>query len=589
MSEVDFHLRNQVQQVQRLIVNLDQNLAAVSTQVALVGQEQQEARNELAGLRADFLAFVRQHELTANIQLAETRIGVLQDQLEHEFGRHNVVRHTAVGMLQAFDVGLVSEETIRSVGEQLMLQTPRYWLAPVLVALAAWSADDPSLCDRAVTEAYRRSPGHTALFMALVLRRQNRLESAARWLRHYLAAQDPNALGRNFAVILEAIAQGAFGPGGVAIVGEFLGRWREQLLVDEAKQDAQVNRWRHEVDAHVAPPAAVPRFPRLAAVSPQWPAMERILAAAESHQAFIDHYRALFAEEIVPADRIEDAIDDILDRLVAEYDDEELPLRRDLALNQAIVRNDGDLERSRRAVAVDAAALETTMDFLEVQTQSALTPDAIGVSRSTQRLAIASCADWISRAHGQFCRDYRGALPPDVTAVFAGDYNVAAKGFKLPPWTGSFQRPLAELEGSLAAHWDQHSRAFIAGFTFDWGKKIIAPIIVTVLALVVLTACIGWVGLILALLVGGVWFVRLHQQSQQVELQRQEVVAFVERAKHDAILQLRGSSAELTDWMSRYQAADRLEPQVMALIADLGRATQASTPYSRRTVTGGVQ
>ena len=145
---------------------------------------QQQTAGELSQLRADFLAFTQQSERRANLQRAETKIGVLQDKLEHEFGHHKVVRRTATGLLQAFDVGLVSEESVRSVSEELMIQTPRYWLAPALVALAAWSADEKSLCERAVAEAYRRSPTKTALLFTLVLRRQNRLESSARWLQH---------------------------------------------------------------------------------------------------------------------------------------------------------------------------------------------------------------------------------------------------------------------------------------------------------------------------------------------------------------------------------------------------------------------
>src|SRR5205814_3416103 len=132
------------------------------------------------------------------------------------------VRRSAVGILQAFDVGLISEQTAQTVSEQLMIQAPRYWLAPVLVALAAWSRDEQSLGERAVETAFQRSPAKTSLFMALVLRRQGRYDSAGRWLRHYLAAQDPTALGRDFAVILESIAQGAFGPAGLQLIQEFL-------------------------------------------------------------------------------------------------------------------------------------------------------------------------------------------------------------------------------------------------------------------------------------------------------------------------------------------------------------------------------
>jgi hypothetical protein len=217
MSELN-GLSRQVRDVGNLVIRVEQQLGNVNKQVSSVAAEQQETRTELGQLRADFLKFVLQAELTANAQRAETKKAGLLDQLDHEFGHHKVVRRTATGLLQAFDIGIVSLETARSVAEELMIQTPRYWLAPALVALAAWSADDRSLCDRAIEEAFRRSPSRTSMFFSLILRRQGRLPSATRWLRHYLDATDPMALGRDFAVILEAVAQGALSrrpsPGG---------------------------------------------------------------------------------------------------------------------------------------------------------------------------------------------------------------------------------------------------------------------------------------------------------------------------------------------------------------------------------------
>ena len=49
-------------------------------------------------------------------------------------------------------------------------------------------------------------------------------------------------------------------------------------------------------------------------------------------------------EEPAPAERLEDQVDDILDLLVSGYDDEELPLRREHAEHQAVVRHGGDLQ-----------------------------------------------------------------------------------------------------------------------------------------------------------------------------------------------------------------------------------------------------
>ncbi len=581
----------QLNNVQNMVVQLNQGVIQVSGQVAQVEQRAAETDDRLQDLVGKFEDFVQRHERLAYVQRAETRIGVVEAQLEHQFGHHNVVRRFATGVLQGFDVGLVSEETVRSVSEQLMVQNPRYWLAPVLVALGAWAADDPELCERAVQEGFRRSPGRTSLFMALVLRRQGRREASVRWLRQYLIVQDPNALGRDFAVILECIAQGAFGPAGLELVQERLEAWREQLLGDEGKQQAQVNRWRAEVDSH-AGPSSTHRYPRLANVSPQWPQMDRALSCAQAHGSLITRYQALVAEERTVEDRLEDAVDDILDRLVREYDNEELPLRREHALNQAIIRNGGDLAASNRDLATDLAALETTLDYLTIQTESALNPAKIGVSRSTQRIAVSACHEWFGRAHATFSRDYRVGLPADVQAVFETSHNKAGIAFNLPRWVGSFTTPIDQLERSLAEHWDRTTKPFLDSFAFDWRKQSIAPAVATAIALVVLIACAGPIGALLALFGGGIWFLVLYTRSQAAAKRQQAARELVAQGKHDSITQLRAAGAELTDWSGAFRTADGMEPAVRTLIADLATAGNAAAPYERRvagraTVLGG--
>ncbi|MFE6837030.1 hypothetical protein ACFVFI_19635 [Streptomyces sp. NPDC057705] len=417
MADIDYHLRSQVSQLTSLVNQLDQGLVAVSAQVTGVEATQRDTRDSLQKLRDDFQAFVHSSQLADALQRAETRIGVILDRIEHDFGHHKVVRRTTVGLLQAFDTGLVSEESVRSVSDELMIQTPRYWLAPALVALAAWSSDDRELCERAVTEAFRRSPGRTSLLFALILRRQNRQAAAVRWLLHYLRAQDPTALGREFAVILESVAQGAFGPAGRELLRTVLDEWLELLLEGDQAVAAQVQRWRAEVEAHRAK-SAKEDFPRLAAVSPQWPALESVLGAAEAHRALLEKYIRLTSQENRPSHRLEDLVDDILDRLVSEYDNEELPLRRDLAYNEAVVAHDGDTAAARKAADADATSLEEKLDYLTVQSASALNPAAIGVSTATQRLAVGACRDWFRQAHAEFSRDYRLHIPGTVEAVF---------------------------------------------------------------------------------------------------------------------------------------------------------------------------
>jgi hypothetical protein len=310
--------------------------------------------------------------------------------------------------------------------------------------------------------------------------------------------------------------------------------------------------------------------------------MDSTLAAARAHGSLISTYRALADEEITGRERLEDAVDDILDRLVKEYDDEELPLRREHALNQAIIRHRGDMGASQKDLATDLAALEITLDYLTIQSLSALDPAKIGVSRSTQRIAVASCHEWFTRAHGLFCRDYRAELPSDVQAVFQGNHNMLGRPFNLAPWTGSFTQPMDELERSLGAHWDRAGQPFIDRFAFNWAKQVIAPIVATVVALVVLGACLKVPGVLLALLGGGIWFGVLYMRSQSALQKQQEVRNQIAKARHDSITQLRAAGAELTDWSGQFRSADSMEPAVRTLIADLATAGTAPSPYERR-------
>ncbi|WP_405832764.1 MULTISPECIES: hypothetical protein [unclassified Streptomyces] len=583
MADIDYHLRSQVSQLTSLVNQLDQGLVAVSAQVTGVEATQRDTRDSLQKLRDEFQAFVHSSQLADALQRAETRIGVILDRIEHDFGHHKVVRRTTVGLLQAFDTGLVSEESVRSVSDELMIQTPRYWLAPALVALAAWSSDDRELCERAVTEAFRRSPGRTSLLFALILRRQNRQAAAVRWLLHYLRAQDPTALGREFAVILESVAQGAFGPAGRELLRTVLDEWLELLLEGDQAVAAQVQRWRAEVEAHRAK-SAKEDFPRLAAVSPQWPALESVLGAAEAHRALLEKYTRLTSQENRPSHRLEDLVDDILDRLVSEYDNEELPLRRDLAYNEAVVAHDGDTAAARKAADADATSLEEKLDYLTVQSASALNPAAIGVSTATQRLAVGACRDWFRQAHAEFSRDYRLHIPGTVEAVFQPSHNLGAQTFGLPRWSGAFTTPMEQLEKSLSDHWDTHVRPFVAGLVPAWHTVVALPAVVLLILLFVSMNVDPGGGLIVTLLVGGIWaLVIAHGRRGALERQRY-AQSVLDRSKADSLLQLRAAGAELVDYESRFRTADAEESAVREMIDGLAGAGEGNSPFEARVV-----
>ena len=413
-----------VRSIDQMGQQLSSQVSDVGYKVGTVANDLTVTRSELEQLKADFEAFVRTHERTRLVQLAETRLGTLKSDLEREYGHYGLVRRTSVGILQAFDIGNVRNQTVHGLSEELMIQTPKYWLAPALVALAAWSKDDEELARKSVEAAFSRDPKKTSLFFALTLRRQARLPEATRWLRHYFVSLDPRALSREFAVLLEAVAQDGFGAEGRQLVVEHLAQWRDILRDEPEIVSAQVHKWRGEILNHRGT-VDDSTFSFLAHGSPDWPQVKEALEHSSAHEFVIGKYTGVRDTVTGLTASVADRLDDLLEILVSEFDEDELPLRRELIFQEAIIEHDGDADRARAAAELDVVALDERIDALSLQTHTAFRPDLFGVSAATQQIAVGSSAEDFLSAIGQFSRDYRSTWP-DVIEIVLDEKNPEA-------------------------------------------------------------------------------------------------------------------------------------------------------------------
>lgn len=586
----DHQLRQQVSELTNLTQRLDAHVGAVGVQVDQVGQAQQQTRSELAQLSGSFHQFVRRAELTANLQRAETRVGVLENRLDIEFGRYEKVRDTAASLLRAFDSGLVAQETADHATEMLMLESSRYWLAPAARALAAWSAGDVLLCDSAIEEACKLAPQRTSLMFSLVTRRQSRQNASVRWLRYYLDALDAKMLSREFAVVLETVSQGAFGPGARDLIRAEVANWCAQLDQDESAQAAQVARWRFEIEKYRASSAA-DAFQRLAANSPQWPELDSVLGGAEAHQRFYDHYDALVSKEHIPSATVEDAVDDLLDRLVAEYDDEELPMRRELELERKIIEYEGDKDKAQGDAEASAAALGDTLDYLTLQTTAALDPEAISVSPATQQVALATCAEAVQSAHQSFCADYRAAKPTDVQVAFAEQQPLPGMNLAIGPWSASLTgTAMPELESSLGTHWDAAIVPFLESLRFPFSRRVTKAGIISGLVFLFGLIINPIAGILIGGAVFGIWFARIKKQQKISDAARAGAEETLRALRERALGELRATGAELDDYNTRYSREDRKEDEVRTLIGRFAVLGNDRAAFDTRAVTldGGI-
>jgi len=131
-------------------------VGAAHSEIHAVGRSVDDLRGDVETLTQDFHAYAAKQERTNRIQLAEIRLVKLRQEIEHRFGHYAEIRRMARGILEANDLAVVRQDTLRAAAEELMLRAPGYWLAPALVALAAWISDEEEVANRACAEALHR-------------------------------------------------------------------------------------------------------------------------------------------------------------------------------------------------------------------------------------------------------------------------------------------------------------------------------------------------------------------------------------------------------------------------------------------------
>lgn len=543
-----------------VINNLGYQIDGVQAHLGAVRNDLQLARTELAGLREEFRQFVEETIRAAAVQQSQVKVVDLKARLDREFGHYSVVRRTSVGLLQGFDVGNISNAVATNVAEELMIQTPRYWLAPALVALAAWSHDRQDIAEKSVREAFSRDRQKTSLLFTLVLRRQGRMSGSVRWLRHYVASLDPSALTREFAVILEASSCNAFGPEGNELLSAKLAEWSRRLRQYPEAVEEQVGRWISELASHQLRLGGN-EYQTLQRLCTQWHTIRGNMEAASALPEVLAKYQQVHDHEAPPPTSLEDLLDDILDTLVTEFDAEELPLRREVTYHEAVIEERGDLKKAELL----QEALEETSDVATIQTMSAISPELLGMSVNTQKMAIGVLRDDFRTAVGRYCSGYRAKEETDVVLDFNPNHSnhAAVHGFvgaKVHVNSGQ-----QAAEGLLREAWGNTMNPQIERARFN-NKYYLQPALIAAGIAVVLLVIHPLAGILAALVGAGVvWY--LGGQKKKAAAQEVKALEHIRQEAYDHSVQLyRNAMAELTDANLTYKELNAFEAPLLELI-----------------------
>jgi len=543
--------------INRNLNSMNNNLEVIDHNVDQVNNNVRIVYDEVGALAREFSNFVQLQVRANNLSKAQQRVIQIRQEMEKRFGHYDIVRRTTTGILQADDIGIVKKDTISTATEELMISTPGYWLAPCLVALAAWINDQPELADRALKEGIKRNDEKTSLFFALICRRADRKNAALKWTQRYLANQDEENLDRKTVILLDAFASGLLGSDSEGVISRQMGEWLEHLADKPGFVEQQTKQWSDAINLK-RKPLVSDNYTYLRKYSKTWPVLHDIMEGAMLHAEIFEYFTNIFDQE-ASTDTLKGQLDDILNSLVTEFDDEELPLRREEKFNQFVIDFDGDEDRARQNMAIEQSAFEEHKDFTQLLTDAAMKPESSHASVSTQKFAIALSKDWISNAYNDVVAQNRMKIPNEI------EINVDT--FNDKTTDGQNEKELISKFNALIDREKAEALFYVVLSGFE-KFCLFGGIGICVVGLIMMIAGLALFGVI-AIIAGIGMIINHFSKKKAVEQNRRNIEMKFEEKRTDGAKIIRATLAEVVDFRAEFAEKDGESSKVVNFLEQI--------------------
>lgn len=439
--------------------SIENNQALLHAEIGDAKQQIRTVEANLQKLQQDLIKFWRDQQLANRLGQAETRVVKIRQELDKKFGHYDIVRRMTTGILQATDIGIVKKSTIETATEETMITTPRYWLAPCLVALSAWINDNKKLAEIALKEALSRSEEKTSLFFSLVCRRAERKPSSLKWIRKYLDLQSAKKIDKKTTILIDAYVNGILGIDSERVVVDKISEWIDVLSKNPVLIKNQKENWESAIESRRGY-VENDTYENLFQYSKEWNQLKSVLEGARLHQELAEYFDRIFSEKL-EIRGLKEEVDKILDDLVENYDDEEVDLRKKERLESLVIKYKGDEDRANADLQMEIKAFNSTKNFIQLLTDISMRPDIEKASVATRKFAISLSKDWILDAYNDVIIKNRAKVPATIS-------------YDLYSYSGSTKNGENEIEEkeSFEKHMLNEKEKKLGEINSDTGNKI---------------------------------------------------------------------------------------------------------------------
>lgn len=450
-------LERRLDRVAEATNRIESELLHTNNRLNQVSGELSVLSTELSELKDAFERFIDDTKRATTLQKAATELIRVRQELEQDFGRYKIVRETMLGVLQATDLALVKKTTISQVTEELMLNTPDYWLAPCLVAVAAWIGNDRDLANRAIREAVKRDEEKTALAMALICRRNNRSDTCFEWLSLYFAKQSAAHFTESNFTYLNAYLNGVFGPDKKHVCEDYISKWMREIQGDgEAFEKEQVEFWREYCTGFTVDLEG--QFPQMSGCVHEYSQIAEYVGRINSVGRISNNFSSM-QNVAVDEEKLKRDIDQTLVSLISRCDEKEEPLRKEERYLQAIRYFDGDIEAAKRSVLeADRKRTEETIDLVSQMTNIIVKNDDTHMSE--RKTSVSFLSSYIRSGFQAYISEKKPEFPEQIT-------------LRVDNWTGTTTdgSNAAELHRGFETYMQQEGQQRINAVSANAPKK----------------------------------------------------------------------------------------------------------------------
>ena len=399
--------------IEKSINYLANNVDNVDFKVEDVNEKINKVRNEVKIINSSIKDLISEIRETTILTNAKQSISLAQDEINKKYGHYDNIRRQVGGLFQAIEVGSIDTNSINTLKQKALVNTPDYWLSSAFVAICAWLNNNEEESINALKDAIKKDDEKTSLFFSLINLKFNRYDSSFMWLKRYLDMQDSSKIENKIVPILDTLTSGIFNREEKDYFLNKMFAWTNELSSTTNYKNAQINRWLDYL-IYLLDGKDFDEYYYVKQYTNKYNDINRLTNVNVAQKRIYYYFTDLINEKEELTISPSDQIDKIINLLIYNYENDELDLRKDIAKNKLIIEENGNTSKAESKFKLSEFAYLKNNDFYSVLSNIILQSDELKPSINTKKLSLSLLKNLILVAYNNLCSDNQENLSINI-------------------------------------------------------------------------------------------------------------------------------------------------------------------------------